>query len=183
MTVDPSSGLVQWTPTAADVGTHSIQLRVTDGRGGTATQAYSLQVATLANDVSPIITSAPPRVATVGELYELTVDVADPNDTQFTFQLLVGSSGMTIRPITGHLTWTPTVADVGTHSIQIEARDPGGNAALQAYELTVRRVNTAPELTSSPVIEATAGEAYRYNADAVDADDTIQFGLTSLDGS
>ena len=34
MIIDSASGLVQWSPVAADAGFHDIGLRVEDGRGG-----------------------------------------------------------------------------------------------------------------------------------------------------
>ena len=113
MTVDPSTGLVSWYPTADQVGTHAIQLRVSDGRGGSAVQQYSLQVATVVNDVAPLITSRPPLLATVGEPYQYALAVQDPNDTQFSFQLLADPGDMAIdtstgivRPLRPHLvTW------------------------------------------------------------------------------
>ena len=43
MTVDPPSGLVQWTPTADQAGTQSVLLTVEDGRGGSDTQTFTLR--------------------------------------------------------------------------------------------------------------------------------------------
>ena len=42
MTIDPTTGLVQWTPQAA--GQVSFTVHVADGRGGVATQTYSVTV-------------------------------------------------------------------------------------------------------------------------------------------
>ena len=180
MTVDPSTGLVSWYPTADQVGTHAVQLRVSDGRGGSAVQQYSLQVATVVNDVAPLVTSRPPLLATVGEPYQYALAVQDPNDTQFSFQLLAGPGDMAIDASTGIVRrFTPTLGDVGPQAVQLQVADPAGNLALQAYQLQVRRPNTPPEFTSSPVLEAAAGEVYRYNADAVDTEDAVTFSLAT----
>jgi hypothetical protein len=45
MHVDASTGKVTWSPTAADLGTHGVTLRVEDGRGGYTTQTSPLKVA------------------------------------------------------------------------------------------------------------------------------------------
>ena len=44
MTIDPNSGQIHWQPTAAESGTHSIILEVSDGRGGIDRQAFELTV-------------------------------------------------------------------------------------------------------------------------------------------
>lgn len=48
MTIDPASGLVGWTPQAAQVGTHPVGVRVEDAWGGFDTQSYDLSVSTVA---------------------------------------------------------------------------------------------------------------------------------------
>ena len=44
MTIDQSSGLISWTPTDSDIGTHPINIEVYDGRDGSSTQSYNLIV-------------------------------------------------------------------------------------------------------------------------------------------
>ena len=44
MSVDPATGLVKWTPSAADAGTVRVALRVRDAFGGAAVQAFALVV-------------------------------------------------------------------------------------------------------------------------------------------
>jgi large repetitive protein len=42
MTVDPTTGQVNWLPAEADLGVHPVILHVHDGRGGSAEQRYLL---------------------------------------------------------------------------------------------------------------------------------------------
>src|SRR5262249_55718170 len=44
MEVDRTTGQVTWSPGTADGGTANVVLRVTDGRGGTAEQSYTVTV-------------------------------------------------------------------------------------------------------------------------------------------
>ena len=39
MGINATSGLISWTPDAADVGTHAVTVTVTDGQGGSAVQS------------------------------------------------------------------------------------------------------------------------------------------------
>ncbi|MEO8654340.1 MAG: Ig domain-containing protein, partial [Ramlibacter sp.] len=45
MVINAATGLIEWTPTAAQVGAHGVTLRVTDARGQSATQSFSVTVA------------------------------------------------------------------------------------------------------------------------------------------
>jgi hypothetical protein len=45
MTIDSISGLIQWTPTAAQLGLNAVTVRADDGRGAFATQSFSIDVA------------------------------------------------------------------------------------------------------------------------------------------
>ena len=42
MSIDPGTGLVSWKPTAGELGANLVEVRVDDGRGGYATQTYSI---------------------------------------------------------------------------------------------------------------------------------------------
>jgi hypothetical protein len=44
MTLNPTSGLVSWTPNNAEVGFHTVKITVSDGNGGSATQTFTIQV-------------------------------------------------------------------------------------------------------------------------------------------
>ena len=64
MTIDPESGLIQWTPSDGFVGEHDMQIQVVDIHGGSALQTYTLVVATDALNQAPTIDSQPPRLTT-----------------------------------------------------------------------------------------------------------------------
>ena len=55
MQIDPSSGLIEWTPANADVGDHSVTVRVTDEGGLFDTQSFVVSVAGV--NEPPVITS------------------------------------------------------------------------------------------------------------------------------
>jgi RHS repeat-associated protein len=48
MTIDPATGLIEWTPTLVQIGDHNVQVRVTDPSGLFATQSFTLTVAPVA---------------------------------------------------------------------------------------------------------------------------------------
>src|SRR5207253_6273461 len=59
MVVDAATGKVTWSPQQADLGTHPLDLRVDDGRGGVADQLYTVSVTVAPPNRPPVFTSSP----------------------------------------------------------------------------------------------------------------------------
>ena len=68
MTIDGMTGLMEWTPTASDVGVHGVRIQVADSYGGSAEQSFSIEV--LVAPVEPP-TSAVVAVTALGALAAL----------------------------------------------------------------------------------------------------------------
>lgn len=64
MEIDPASGLITWSTDTPNIGQHDVVVLVADGRGGTATQRYSMSVIIAPPNRPPVITSTPPSDAT-----------------------------------------------------------------------------------------------------------------------
>jgi RHS repeat-associated protein len=134
MAIDPASGLLTWTPATVDLGPHSVIVRAVDAAGNTAYQGYQLTVRV--PSVASTIYSKPVLTATAGALYQYHALAVDPSDG-FTFQLVNPPPGMTIDPQTGLVSWTPAIADIGVHSIDVRAVNDRGLVTDQTYTLTV----------------------------------------------
>lgn len=179
MTVNATSGQVTFTPRNADVGEHAVELLVSDGRGGSDSQAFTLTVANV-ND-APVIAASPAPALTVlqDSPYTFTPSVSDVDaQDSVTLSLTQGPSEMTLQG--GTLAWTPGNADVGEHPIEIRATDLAGAVDTLAFTLTVVNRNDAPTfLTASIVRTVDEEEAVVEVVDAADpdVDDTLTFSL------
>jgi Putative Ig domain len=78
MTID-TAGKISWTPQSAQVGTHTIEVKVTDTQGATTTQTYNLEVGTTAINHAPEITSTPGLLADLSNPYRYQVQATDPD--------------------------------------------------------------------------------------------------------
>ena len=149
MTINASTGLIEWTPDNSDVGTHSVTVRVEDTLLAFDTQAFTVTVANV-ND-APTITSTPITVATEGSPYSYDVDADDPDvgDT-LTFSLDTAPSGMAIDPETGVIQWTPA-RDAGDHPVTVTVTDDGPPSLTdtQSYTLTVNAIPSELVYTST----------------------------------
>jgi RHS repeat-associated protein len=177
MTIDSPSGLIRWTPAANQLGSLSVAFRVDDGQGGAATQFYTLVVTATAANNPPVITSNPNFVATVDLSYQYNVTATDADGDTLTYQLQNPPAGMAINATTGVVTWTPTAAQLGTHTITVAAID-GQAGGTQTYTLRVATTNRHPTITSQPPPGVVAGLVYRYDVRASDPDgDPITYTL------
>ena len=112
MTINASTGMIQWTPSGTQLGAHNVTVRVRDLAGLFAIQSFTVQVNPAANG-TPFFTSAPPTTATVSLLYSYDADASDPEGDALTFSLDQAPTGMTIDPNTGLIQWTPGLKPIG----------------------------------------------------------------------
>ena len=87
---------------------------------------------------APSITSTPMTTAIAGEpyLYQVEATDPDPGDT-LSYVLDTAPGGMQIDGGTGAITWTPSVAQVGSREVSVRVHDQGGLAATQAFTIDV----------------------------------------------
>ena len=186
MTIDATSGLLLWTPQAADLmHTYPVQIQASDLRGASVTQDFNVLV-----QHDPVITSTPQEVAYgvygVRRTYNYQVVASDPDGQTLSYRLLYGPSGMTIDASTGLVSWSyqgyytpPAVRD--RYDVSIEVSDGFGGRAVQSYTLSIvddGEVNHPPIITSTPVVDAVPTVLYRYAVTATDADgDSLRYRL------
>ncbi len=129
MTVDPNSGLVQWTPAVADVGAHTATFRATNSVGS-ADLTVSLDVVPDAPVLSVVYNpnGGGDRFAVAGTLFEAQVN--DASSTPPTYSLVAAPSGMSINADTGLISWTPTASQAGTPVVTVRATNAGGATDL-----------------------------------------------------
>ncbi|MCB0059733.1 MAG: putative Ig domain-containing protein, partial [Caldilineaceae bacterium] len=179
MEIDPATGLIQWTPTPAQLGDNSVTVRVEDGRGGFFTQSFTLTVAPapIVNE-PPVITSGAITVVRARQLYAYAVQASDPNPGDLlSFALETAPAGMVIDAPSGLIQWVPLEDKVGDHTIAVRVTDREGLSDTQTFTLTVTPANRAPDITSVPLATARVGVLYTYKATASDPDtgDTLTY--------
>ena len=169
MTIDPQTGLIAWTPTLEQVGTHQIVVVVTDLAGATDTHTYTLTV--VRSNHPPQIVSVPVTEAVDGATYTYPVvaEDSDPGDV-VRYSLSQAPAGMGIDPDSGVITWVPTVAQVGSHEVTVVATDRAGESDSQTYTMTVALSNRAPTIVSPPGHDAPENAGYRHTVQATDPD-------------
>ncbi|MBA2115003.1 putative Ig domain-containing protein [Bremerella alba] len=180
MTIDQLTGRITWSPTVDQVGTHQVQVQAIDGRGGSATLVLSIDVSLpdgYGNE-RPEITSTPVLAAIESETYRYDAIAVDADDDTLTFDLPYAPEGMAIDPVTGRIAWIPTSDQIGSHTVYVRVKDGQGGIDLQTFNVTVASFNDAPQFVSVPQGGAAIGEAFQYQAEAIDPNgDVVTYSL------
>lgn len=175
-----STGALIGAPTNSDVGIYSgIVIYVSDGNGGTAAlDAFSITVSSV--NSAPSISGTPATSVTAGNAYSFVPVSEDSDNDTLTFSIVNKPSWADFSTTTGALTGTPANADTGIFAgIVITVSDGnGGEQTLPAFDITVNYLNSAPEISGTPVAAITAGGDYSFTPTATDADgDTLTFSI------
>jgi PKD repeat protein len=138
MTINASTGLIQWAPDASQLGDNDVTVRVEDLGGLVDTQTFTISVSEPPPNLTPTITSVPVTTATENLLYNYDVEASDPNvGDVVTFSLDAAPAGMTIDPTTGLIQWTPDSLQLGDNDVTVRVEDAEGLYDTQAFTVTV----------------------------------------------
>lgn len=85
----------------------------------------------------PAFTTSPSVSVMTDTPYQYAFSATDPDGNPESDTLAAGPAGLTIPAGTTNLTWTPTGADVGNHTIVLQTDNGRGGRAVQPYQLTV----------------------------------------------
>ncbi|MFB2729635.1 putative Ig domain-containing protein, partial [Shewanella mangrovisoli] len=169
LSFNAATGVLSGTPTNANVGSHAVLLRATDGDGLTADQSFTIVVANV-ND-APTISSTALTSATQDAAYSYTLVATDSDvGDSLTLSAVTLPSWLSFNVATGVLSGTPTNANVGSHAVVLRATDVDGLTADQSFTIAVANVNDAPTISSTALTNATQDAAYSYTLVATDSD-------------
>jgi len=166
MNIDASTGEIVWTPTEDDLGPNTVVVQVSDGRGGTDLQTFTLEVVDEFANNPPVVTSEPITVAVAEVAYEYRIRANDPDeDDVLEFTLKAGPGGMDVTADEGLVTWLPPIESVGQAVlVQVEVSD-GEDTILHEWII---------EIQENPDIAPIANAGL---------DRTVDPGRVELDGS
>ncbi|MEE4331324.1 MAG: putative Ig domain-containing protein [Wenzhouxiangella sp.] len=169
MTIDPSSGLIQWTPGVEDIGQSTVIVRATDLAGRFDQAEFDL---TVAENIAPMLLPIADRGAAPDVEVALQVEAVDPDAGDvLTWSLPQRPAGMSIDPATGLLTWTPTTLQLGPHPVTVRVRDAQGAADETSFQITVD-LNRAPVAVDDGGFRVERGDTLSVPAPGVLDNDT-----------
>lgn len=145
--IDPSTGIINWTPSAADVGKHTCTVTVEDSYG--LSDSVVLIIDVLDVNHRPVITSAITLEAKEGQTvtYWITAEDEDiPQGDTLTFSAWSMDVDLTVDPLTGRVSFATEKGWVGQVMFFVRAEDSLGEGATASVTVDVVNVNDPPTL-------------------------------------
>ncbi|WP_227814678.1 cadherin domain-containing protein [Nitrogeniibacter aestuarii] len=168
---------------------YEVTVQVSDGNGGTDTQAISVTV-TNVNETPTLVGLSNSTVAentdTSGGYSVGSVSTTDPDAGDSFTYTIVGGADQAVFSIGGagsnELILTDGTLDFETqssYSVIVRSTDAGGLTRDETFTVTVTDLNEAPSFTSSPVTGATEDAAYSYSITTTDPDSGASLTITA----
>jgi hypothetical protein len=135
LSLGSSTGTISGTPTAT--GSSSFTVQVTDGDGGTATQALSITIETAFS-----VTNTTLPDGTVNNSYSQTLAASGGSGTYTAWTVSSGSlpAGLSLASSTGIISGTPTAS--GASSFTVQVTDSNGAIATQSLSINIDATGT-----------------------------------------
>jgi RHS repeat-associated protein len=152
MSIHPTTGLVTWTTTIANIGVSPVRIVVSDNHAGTGDQVFNLNV--LPDIQAPTVSLlVSPNPANLGDLVTITVSATD--------NVAVAALGLTVNGTPVALdalgSATITASAIGRVPLVGSARDAAGNVGTFTTDLVVRDPgDTTPPFVA--LVTPTAGQ-------------------------
>jgi hypothetical protein len=115
MMVNPSTGLVTWTPTAASPADAAVVLLAYDARGANTAQAFNVQ--TIGVNRAPVFQPLPAEIrGQEGTALEISVRATDPEGDELVFWADRLPPGAVFDAERRVLSWVPDFNSAGTYA-------------------------------------------------------------------
>jgi hypothetical protein len=164
MSLNSSSGLIEWTPGQSSVGRVSVTVLASDGLGGIDVQAFNLTVQDV-ND-PPVVAGDIPPVAHRDRPYIAQVRAFDPDGDALTYTLVNELEDISLDRNTGTLVWYPRV--VQNQTIAVRVTDVNGSSTDAYFNVTVLPTPEPPSVAPVGLLRARAGQRFSFRVAASD---------------
>ncbi len=137
--VNPSTGVLTWTPGYAQSGTYAnVTLIANDGKPCNSSGQTSFTIVVNNVNRAPVVNAIANQSVDVNTLLSVTPVGSDPDGNAITWSGASLPGDAVVNPSTGEFTWTPGAADVGTHAgVTLLATDPLLAAGSASFDVTV----------------------------------------------
>ena len=173
---------LDWTPSAADIGRHTVLLSVRDsGNGDPAdaqsdTQSFTLTVREV--NAAPSWIGLADVTAPANTPLALPLTALDPDGDALVYSAANLPAGASIDAIAGVLHWTPTLLQVGQQANVALTASDGSLGATRDITITVTPVNEAPAFVPLVRQSGREGTQLQFTLGAADPNgDTLAYAV------
>ncbi len=175
-------GSFRWTPSAADLGAHTLTFHAADT--GTPMAVATLDVVVAVGQAAnppPVLASIGNQQLDPGQTLAFTLSAMDPEGQTLSYFATGLPTGAQL--VGANFSWTPDTTQIGQHPITFRATDAGMPPASdsEAVVISVGRINRPPVLATIGNRQGPVGSELRFALTATDPDgDPIVLSCTGL---
>ncbi len=164
--------LVDWLPTAAQLGRHVFTAKVTDSTGASATTAFNVTV--VHTNRAPQLAAQINAILPIGTAFNRTLQASDLDEGDtLTFALVAAPTGMTISG--NSLSWSTTSRATGDYGVTVRVTDAAGLTSSQSFTVSLVPPAAAP-IAKDDAYTARVGTTLNIPANGVLGNDTSPSG-------
>ncbi|MCB1491106.1 MAG: putative Ig domain-containing protein, partial [Rhodobiaceae bacterium] len=168
LTVDPDTGAVSFTPTAASPAMADVRVRIFDMRGAFADAEWTINVADA--NTAPVFFDPPDFIFGIeGQPLAETFIAYDDDGDAVTLSVRDLPPGADFDPATNTLSWTPGFDKAGLYQIIVQAYD-GAMVTEAKVIVAIAQADAPPSLRPVAGRTVREGEAVRFTLQADDLD-------------
>jgi YD repeat-containing protein len=165
---------LRWTPTAQQIGSHTITLHATDSGNGDPNDIFSasrtITLGVRTTDQAPTLPLLATRTIAEDSLLSFNIAGSDPDGDSLIYSATNLPLGAEFDAATSVFRWKPGFSQSGTYQIQISASD-GYQAATQTQTIVVTNTNQPPRFIAPGALLALENQRLRFTVFAGDLDD------------
>jgi hypothetical protein len=128
MTVNPSTGVVSWTPTASDLGTVSVTFQASNAFGASSLVLPIYVTPDMPEPGFVFTNTSSPTFNVVN--FPIGLQITDASHTPSTFSIVSGPSNASINSKTGVVNWMPTPAQISGETLVFKLTNSAGTATI-----------------------------------------------------
>lgn len=181
---DPVSRTLTMSPDFTQAGIYPVTITVIDGKGGSDSETFNVNVADVFVNHNPTLTAIGAQSLNEGASKTVNISASDVDGQALT----ITASGLTgFMSFTDNgggsatLVMNPGFSDAGSYSVTVTVSDGAGGTASETFSVTVVNQNQVPVLNAIGNQTVAEGSSLTINISATDPDnDFLTFVATGL---
>ncbi|HUB24490.1 MAG TPA: CARDB domain-containing protein, partial [Tepidisphaeraceae bacterium] len=177
-TLNPTTGVLSWTPPASSATSVSFLVRAYDFTGGFTSQSWTVNVSGVST--APIISPIANQTIPEGSLIQVPIAATSTSGRSLVYWIENLPPGATFDESTQTLSWQTTYTSAGQYDVTVYASD-GVTTASQSFTITVTTVIVPPQVNPLPSRVVNEGDDLNFEVSATDQNGSaIVFSSSSL---